>query len=130
MPHPWPFRDNGPAVEKNANGEVEVVAADGTQARTETRELKETIASLREQLEIANASRADAMQRAVAGGREEVRQLQAAVQALREEMEAALQEHRRHDQEMLAAHRQETRQLQGTIAELRMQLEARRESPH
>ncbi len=126
MPKQLVIRDNPCCVKragKQAESSEETTADPLYLAQTEIRQLKETVASLRDQLERLEAVRDDAVQHAVAAANDEGRQLHGTIHALRDQLEAALAANSQAAQATRVAHLDEMRQLKATIASLREKLE-------
>lgn len=120
MPSAGSIRENRPV--KPASGKIDKKDALYL-AQVEIRQLKETVAALRDQLERNMGERNDAVQRAIASGHDEARQLQKTIQALRDELELARAAKDEALQAVLLNQRDEMRQLQATIVDLRTKLE-------
>lgn len=98
----------------------EVGAAD-----REIRQLKDTIAAMRQEMEAMGAAANARVQQVAAEGRDETVQLQAAVQAMRDELERMRFEKQRDVQQAVADAAAEVEQLQATIRALREELAQR-----
>lgn len=94
-------------------------------ARTENRQLKETIGALRDKLERMRFEKEQGVQQAVAAANDEIVQLKATVTALRDELERNKITYEGAMQERERAFRDERNQLQQTIVALRKQIEER-----
>jgi chromosome segregation ATPase len=89
----------------------------------EIRDLKDTIAAMRDQIESSRTRYDSELQQAMASATAEIAQLKAAVGAAREALEQERHQHETARQEMARAMRDEAAQLQATIVALREQLE-------
>lgn len=89
----------------------------------EIRHLKETIVSLREELEKARFEAGDQAEAAVAAASEEVRQLRASIIGLRDQLEFRESEHKEKLRQAELQHDRETAELRRTITALREKLQ-------
>jgi gas vesicle protein len=97
------------------------------QAQADIRHLKNTIAALRDELEAMRASKDEAVQAAVAAGRDEARQLQMTIATLRDELEQKVFQRADESEHGKQALNDEVRQLRETVAVMRRELENRSE---
>src|SRR6185503_3975047 len=93
---------------------------------TEIRDLKNTVAALRNALEQARIDRDKAVQDAIVTANHEIVQLRSAASALRDALELERQDKERSVQDASRTTRDEIQQLKATVATLRDQLEATR----
>jgi gas vesicle protein len=96
------------------------------QAQADIRHLKNTIAALRDELEMMRASKDEAVQAAVAAGRDEARQLQTTIAALRNELEQKVFQRADELEHGKQALNDEVRQLREMVAVMRRELEGKR----
>ena len=89
----------------------------------EVRQLKETIISLREELEKARFETGDQAQAAAAAAGEEMRQLRASIIELRDQLEFRESEHKEKLRQAELQHDRETAELRRTITALREKLQ-------
>jgi chromosome segregation ATPase len=89
----------------------------------EIKQLKETIFSLREELEKARFEAEDQVQAAVAAANEEMRQLRASIVELRDQLEIREAEHKEKLRQTELQHDRETAELRRTITALREKLQ-------
>ena len=89
----------------------------------EIKQLKETIFSLREELEKARFEEGDHVQAAVAASNEEMRQLRASIVELREQLEIREGQHKEKFRQTELQHDRETAELRRTITALREKLQ-------
>ena len=111
-----PLERERPADDLSVERAGEAAVAASTQLRT-------TAASLRDELQALEITKAEAVQAAVAAGHDDVRQLHGTIQLLRDELERLRQENAEQLEKQARAQQDELRQLRGTIAGLREQLE-------
>lgn len=119
--------ENWPAVDRAIlSGQTDASPdrrEESLEAQRQIRQLRDTVAALRAQMEATEAGRAAAVQQAVAAGADEIRLLRTTISTLRDELQA-LQATRETDvQAAVAAGHDEARQLHLTIQTLRDQLE-------
>ena len=98
-------------------------ADESLEAQRQILQLKDTVAALRLRLEGAEASRAEAVQAAVAVGADEIRILRTTIATLRDELQALQAAKEAAVQAAVAAGQNEAHQLHLTIQTLRDQLE-------
>jgi hypothetical protein len=87
------------------------------------RDLEQTVAAMRDALELKDREAAERTQRAVAGTAAENAELQATIRALRVELEAAHEARAAAVQELERLHRAELDELRETVQALRARLE-------
>jgi len=85
--------------------------------------LKDTIVTLREELEKKHYEEGEHVQQAVAESNAEIRQLHASIAELRDQLELREAEHEQNVQELSLHHQHEIEELRNTIAALRKELE-------
>jgi chromosome segregation ATPase len=93
------------------------------EAETELRHLRKTIHALRDELELQEARKSEAVQLAVAEAHDELTQLRGIARALREELEAMQVSNREAVQKAVAESAGEIAELKRTVAALRDQME-------
>jgi chromosome segregation ATPase len=96
------------------------------QAHADIRHLKNTIAALRGELEVMRLRKDEAVQAAVAAGRDEAHQLQTAIAALRDELEQKVFQRADELEHGKQALNDEVRQLREMVAVMRRELEGKR----
>jgi gas vesicle protein len=112
---------------KTQKPEIVPIGSDALyQAQADIRHLKNTIAALRDELEMMRASKDDAMQAAVAAGRDEAHQLQTTIAALRGELEQKVFQRADELEHGKQALNDEVRQLREMVAVMRRELERKR----
>ena len=89
------------------------------EAETEIRQLKQAVAALRDELEVAVFEKQTVAQKAAAGSQDEIAQLKSAAQALRDELEATLMDKQASVQQARAESADEISQLQTAAQSLR-----------
>jgi len=89
----------------------------------EIKQLKDTAAALREEMEQLNFARQKEVQEERAAGNDEITQLKNTIQALRDEMETLKLEKEKELNEAVSAGRDEIQQLKATVAHLRQEME-------
>jgi chromosome segregation ATPase len=89
----------------------------------EIKQLKETIFSLREELERAKFEEGDHIQAAVAAANEELRQLRTSIVELRDQLELREGQHKESLRQIVLQHDRETDELRRTITTLRDKLQ-------
>jgi chromosome segregation ATPase len=94
-------------------------------ADREIRQLKDTVAAMRQEMEEMGADAKARIQQVAADYHDEAAQLKATVQAVREEMEQMRYEKQRAVQQAVADASAEIEQLKGTIRALREKLDTR-----
>jgi chromosome segregation ATPase len=98
-------------------------AVQETDQGLQIRDLEQTVAALRDALELADREAAERIQRAIADAAAETDQLKATIRALRDELEAQRQAQTAATQEAERLQRNGLRELEDTIRALRTQLE-------
>jgi hypothetical protein len=112
---------------KTKNAEMVPTGSDALyQAQADIRHLKNTIAALRDELEAMRASKDEAVQAAVAAGRDEAHQLQTTIAALRNELEQKVFQRADELEHGKQALNDEVRQLREMVAMMRRELEGKR----
>jgi TATA-binding protein-associated factor Taf7 len=94
-----------------------------TDQAMQVRDLEQTVAAMRDALELKEQDTAERVQRAVAGAASECAELKATVRALREQLESERADHTAKQQETERLLRGELRELQETVQALRARLE-------
>ncbi len=121
----WRRRDPAVRVESMTESRMEPKTGpdESHLARTENRQLKETIGALRDELERMRFEKEQGVQQAVAAANDEIVQLKATVTALRDGLERMRFEKEQGVQQAVADANDEIVQLKATVTALRDELE-------